>query len=179
MQIISFCCWHEVARTEQIKAWQIQKWGKWKGVLRGMLSFPILLLPSVWVGEVEKKTQGWPGKAWHLHLALHGYLHCAWLMQLNMDTLAGMCLCTKWHLCCVCSTCGSFLALSRKSWVAEKEASRASAFFILWSRKSRLAVRKSILFCRILCPAQWCQRFEGMGQYMWNRNTWSYNTEKV
>lgn len=28
MQIISLCRWHEVARTEQLKAWQRQKWGK-------------------------------------------------------------------------------------------------------------------------------------------------------
>lgn len=68
--------------TEQIKAWQLQKWEKWKGVQRGMLSFLILFLPSVWTNEVGKKTQGWPGKAWHLHLAFHGYLHCAWLTRI-------------------------------------------------------------------------------------------------
>lgn len=28
MQIISLCRWHEVAHTEQIKAWQLQRWGK-------------------------------------------------------------------------------------------------------------------------------------------------------
>lgn len=47
MQIISLCCWHEMPHTEWIKAWQLQKRGKEKGVQRGMLSSLFLLLPSV------------------------------------------------------------------------------------------------------------------------------------
>lgn len=74
--------------------------------------------------------------------------------QLNVDTLAGICSCTKWHLCCVYTTYGSFLALFRKSWVVEKEAPWASVFFILWSRQSGLAVRKYILFTFFTCFLQ-------------------------
>lgn len=121
------------------------------------------LVFALCVSEVGKKAQGWPGKAWHLHLALHGYLHCAWLMQLNMDTLAGMCSCTKWHLCCVCSTCASFLAMSRKSWVVEKETPWASAFFVLWSRKSKLAVRKCILFAEFFVQCSGAGGLKGWG----------------
>lgn len=56
MQIISLCRWHEMAYMERIKAWQLQKWGRRKGVQRVMLSSLVLLLPSKRAGCREKKA---------------------------------------------------------------------------------------------------------------------------
>jgi len=62
MQIISLCRWHEMAHAEQIKAWQLQKWGKRKGVQKGMLSSLILPLPSTrasWGGGAGASRLAW------------------------------------------------------------------------------------------------------------------------
>lgn len=104
-QIISLYRWHEMPHTERIKAWQLQKWGKRKGVQRGMLSCLVCLLPSMWASCRGKNTPGWPEKAWYLHLAFHGYLRCVSLMQLNIDALAGIYSHVEMHPCHGCSTC--------------------------------------------------------------------------